>query len=138
MSSDGYLTSLDYAEFKAKLSASSTQIVNTLGFAPISGAAVVSQISTALGGVTSSQVLNSVNDTALASSSNVTNAIVKRDSSGNSSFSGISAAAASLNYVDIYRPSTSFNIRLQAPTSLAANYTLMLPTSSGTSGQVPT
>lgn len=40
MSQDGYLTALDYAEFKAKLSASSTQLVNTLGYVPASAAAV--------------------------------------------------------------------------------------------------
>ena len=118
ISQSGYLTSVDYAEFKAKLSASSTQIASTLGYTPVSGAAVAAQIESA------------------ASVSATANAVVKRDASGNSSFSGLSANTASLNYVDIYKPSSSFNIRLQAPTSLSANYTLNLPTTSGTSGQV--
>lgn len=122
MSNDGYLTSLDYAEFKSKLSASTTQIVNTLGFAPVSGAAVATQISTQI-----SQA---------GSSANVVDTLVKRDSSGNVTVTDLYANAAKVNYVDIYRPSTSFNIRLQAPTSLAANYTLNLPTTSGTTGQV--
>lgn len=118
VSQDGYLTALDYAEFKAKLSASSAQIATTLGYAPVSSSAVVAQIESA------------------ASVSATANAIVKRDASGNSSFSGLSANTASLSYVDIYKPSSSFNIRLQAPTSLSANYTLNLPTTSGTTGQV--
>lgn len=118
MSQDGYLTSVDYAEFKSKLSASSTQIVSTLGYAPVSSAVVNSQIAAA--GVTSATA----------------DSLVKRDSSGNASFSGLSANTASLNYVDLFKPSTSFSIRLQAPTSLAANYILNLPTTSGATGQV--
>lgn len=122
MSADGYLTSVDYAEFKAKLGASQTQIVNTLGFAPVSGAAVSSQISTAL-------------DSA-ATSSNTVNTIVKRDSSGNFIANDIFANSAKVNYVDIYKPSTNFSVRLQAPTSLAANYNLVLPNDDGTTGQI--
>lgn len=118
VSQDGYLTALDYAEFKAKLSASSTQIFSTLGYAPVSAAAVTAQVESA------------------ATASATANVLVKRDASGNSSFSGLSANTASLNYVDIYKPSSSFNIRLQAPTSLSANYALNLPTTSGTTGQV--
>ena len=118
MSSDGYLTSVDYAEFKTKLAASSTQIVSTLGYAPVSGAAVATQIQSA------------------ADVSATANTIVKRDSSGNALFSGLTANTANINYVDIYKPSSSFNIRLQAPISLSANYTLTLPTTSGTTGQV--
>ncbi len=153
MSSDGYLTSLDYAEFKAKLSASSTEIISTLGYAPVSGSAVNTQIQAAnlagdvsgtvaanfvqsVGGKTSAQVATSVDDTLAATSSSTADTIVKRNSSGNFTANDVYANAAKLNYVDIYRPSTSFNIRLQAPTSLAANYTLNLPTSSGTVGQV--
>jgi len=153
MSQDGYLTSVDYAEFKAKLSASSSQIVSTLGYAPVSGAAVTTQINNAnlsgdvsgtvnlnsvvsVGGKSSAQISASVDSTLAATSSATADTIVKRNSSGNSSFSTVSANSASLNYVDIYKPSTSFNIRLQAPTSLSANYTLNLPTTSGTTGQV--
>ena len=153
MSSDGYLTSLDYAEFKAKLSASSTEIISTLGYAPVSGSAVNTQIQAAnlagdvsgtiaanfvqsVGGKTSAQVATSVDDTLAATSSSTADTIVKRNASGNFTANDVYANATKLNYVDIYRPSTSFNIRLQAPTSLAANYTLNLPTSSGTVGQV--
>ncbi len=118
MSSDGYLTSLDYAEFKTKLGASSTEIITTLGYAPVSGAAVTAQID------------------AVASAANAVNTLVKRDSSGNFTANDIYANSTKTNYVDIYKPSTSFNIRLQAPTSLAANYTLILPATSGTTGQV--
>lgn len=148
MSSNGYLTSADYAEFNAKLSASSTQIVNTLGYAPVSSSAVATQISSSnlsgdvsgtisantvqtVGGKTAAQISASVNDTLAATATSATNTIVKRDASGNASFNG-----ASVSYLDIYKPSSSFNIRLQAPTSLSANYTLNLPTTSGGSGQV--
>lgn len=143
MSSDGYLTSLDYAEFKAKLGASSTQITNTLGFAPVSGSVVTAQIASTIlsgdvsgtpstnsvvsvGGKSSAQISTSVDAILAATASSTADTIVKRNSS----------AGAGFNYLDIYRAGTSFNIRLQAPTSLAANYTLMLPTTSGTSGQV--
>ena len=118
MSTDGYLTAADYAEFKAKLSVSSTQITNTLGYAPVSSSAVASQIDAA------------------ATVSATAHSLVKRDASGNGLFSGISAGTANLNYVDIYRPSTSFNIRLQASSSLTSNYVLTLPATSGTAGQV--
>ena len=155
MSSDGYLTSIDYAEFKAKLAASSTQIVTTLGFAPVSGSAVNTQIQgsqlngdvsgtvasavvQSVGGKTAAQVSTSVDETLNASSSSLANTIVKRNASGNFSANDVFANSTNINYVDIYRPSTSFNIRLQAPTSLAANYTLNLPTSSGTAGQLLT
>ena len=45
-STDGYLTASDYTEFKAKLSASSTQIVSTLGYTPLAAtsAAVISAL----------------------------------------------------------------------------------------------
>ncbi len=118
MSNDGYLTSLDYAEFKTKLGASSTEIITTLGYAPVSGAAVTAQID------------------AVASAANSVNTLVRRDSSGNFTANDIFANSTKTNYVDIYKPSTSFNIRLQAPTSLSANYTLILPATSGTTGQV--
>ena len=153
MSSPGYITALDYAEFKEKLGASSTQIVNTLGYAPVSSSAVASQINNSnlsgdvsgtvsvnsvvtVGGKTSSQVSTSVDDTLAATTSATANTIVKRNSSGNSTFTDVYASSAKINYVDIYKPSTSFNIRLQAPTSLSTNYVLNLPTASGTSGQV--
>ena len=153
LSSDGYLTSLDYAEFKAKLSASSTEIITTLGFAPVSGSAVNAQIQDSqlsgdvsgtiasnsvqsVGGKTAAQVSTSVDETLSASSSAAADTLVKRNASGNFSANEIFASSTNVNYVDIYKPSTSFNIRLQAPTSLAANYTLNLPTSSGTVGQV--
>ena len=152
-SQDGYLTSLDYAEFKAKLSASATAIASTLGFAPVSGAAVASQIASstlagdvtgnpgsntvsAVGGKSSAQISTSVDDTLAATASATASRIVKRDTSGNASFSGVSAVTANLNYVDIYKPTTSYNIRLQAPTSLSSNYILNLPSASGTTGQV--
>lgn len=153
LSSDGYLTSVDYAEFKAKLSASSTEIINTLGYAPVSGSAVNSQIQASqlsgdvsgtvsanvvqsVGGKTAAQISTSVNDTVAATSSATADTIVKRNSSGNITVNDISANAAKLSYVDIYKPSTSFHIRLEAPTSLAANYTLALPATSGSVGQV--
>ena len=153
MSQDGYLTSSDYAEFKLKLSASSTQIVNTLGYAPVSGAAVATQIGSAslsgdvsgsissnsvvsVGGKSASEVSTSVDATLSASASLVNNTIVKRDVSGNSSFNILSANQASVNYANIYKLDNSFSIRLQASSSLSANYTLTLPTTSGTVGQV--
>ena len=153
MSSDGYLTAIDYAEFKTKLSASSTSITSALGYDPVSGSAVAAQIAAAnlsgdvsgttssnsvitVGGKTAAEISASVDDTLLATASSTANTIVKRNASGNAQFGGISATAASLNYVDIYKPSSSFNIRLQAPTSLSTNYVLNLPTTSGTIGQV--
>ena len=153
LSQDGYLTSLDYAEFKAKLSASSTEIINTLGYAPVSSSTVASQIASAtlagdvsgnpgsntvntVGGKTSSQISTSVDDTLAATTSATANTLVRRDSSGNVLAAGLSAVTANLNYVDIYKPSSSFNIRLQAPTSLSSNYILNLPSASGTTGQV--
>ncbi|MES2801410.1 MAG: hypothetical protein V4654_02865, partial [Bdellovibrionota bacterium] len=153
MSSDGYLTAVDYAEFKAKLSVSSAQIVNTLGYAPVSSSAVATQINNSnlsgdvsgtissnsvvsVGGKTSIQVSNSVDDTLAATASATADTIVKRNALGNAIFNDIYTSSAKLNYVDIYKPSTAFNIRLQAPTSLSADYTLNLPTTSGTTGQV--
>ncbi|AZZ37203.1 hypothetical protein CIK05_10535 [Bdellovibrio sp. qaytius] len=155
VSSDGYLTSLDYAEFKAKLSVSSTQIVNTLGYTPVSGAAVASQIASStlsgdvtgnvssnivssVGGKTASQVATSVDATSAASSNAVASVLVKRDAGGNILAAGISAGTANLNYADIYKPGTAFNVRLQAPTSLSANYALTLPSTSGTANQILT
>lgn len=143
MSSDGYLTSLDYAEFKAKLGASSTEIVNTLGFSPVSATAVASQISNSnlsgdvtgtvasntvatVGGKSSAQISTSVDDTLSATATNTSNTIVKRNGLG----------GVSLNYLNTYNPGTAFSVRLEAPLSLAANYTLTLPTGSGTIGQV--
>ena len=138
MSSDGYLTAADYAEFKSKLSASSTQITNSLGYEPVSGSAVSSQISTAVGGKSSTDISTSVDDTLSATSSNTANTIVKRDSSGNFTANDIYANSSKVNYVDIYKPSTSFHIRFQAPTSLGANYSLVFPNSAGVSGQILT
>jgi len=143
MSNDGYLTSFDYAEFKAKLGASSTEIINTLGFSPVSSSAVATQISgsnlsgdvtgtvaantvASVGGKTAAQISTSVDNTLSSTATNSANTIMKRDGSG----------AVGVNYLDIYKPGTSFNVRLEAPTSLAANYTLILPTGSGTTGQV--
>ncbi|MES2803657.1 MAG: tail fiber domain-containing protein [Bdellovibrionota bacterium] len=153
MSQDGYLTSLDYAEFKAKLSASSTQIVSTLGYVPVSAAVVTSQIATSqlagdvsgtlssnfiqtVGGKTASAISISVDDTEAATASATANAIVKRNSSGNTTFNDVYANAVKINYVDIFKPSTNFSIRLQAPASLAASYALTLPNTIGVSGQV--
>lgn len=143
MSSDGYITSFDYAEFKAKLGASSTEIINTLGFNPVSSSAVATQVAASnlsgdvtgtissntvsnVGGKSAAQISTSVNDTLSATATNTPNTLVKRNGLG----------AVGINYLDIYNPGTSFNVRLEAPTSLAANYTLMLPTGSGTVGQV--
>lgn len=120
MSSDGYLTAADYAEFKAKLSVSSTQITNTLGFAPVSASAVAAQISAA------------------AAVSSTANALVLRDSSGNIWANDVYANTAKTNYVDIFKPSTAFSIRLQAPTSLSASYNLSFPSDDGLTGQVLT
>ncbi|MES2803660.1 MAG: hypothetical protein V4654_14305, partial [Bdellovibrionota bacterium] len=153
MSQDGYLTSLDYAEFKTKLSASATQIITVLGYAPVSGAAMTTQINNSslsgdvsgtissntvvsVGGKTAAQISVSVDDTLAATASATADAIVKRNSAGNFTANDIYASATKVNYVDIYKPSTSFNIRLQAPTSLSTNYVLNLPTTSGTTGQV--
>ena len=153
MSTSGYLTSVDYAEFKTKLGASSTQILNTLGYAPVSGAAVATQIAAlnlsgdvsgaisansvvSVGGKSAAQISTSVDETLAASSSAVANVLVKRDASGNILASGISAGTANLTYADIYKPGTSFNVRLQAPTSLSANYALTLPATSGTANQI--
>ena len=138
MSSDGYLTAADYAEFKSKLSASATQITNSLGYEPVSGSAVSSQISTAVGGKSSTDISTSVDDTLSATSSNTANTIVKRDSSGNFTANDIYANSSKVNYVDLYKPSTSFHIRFQAPTSLGANYSLVFPNSAGVSGQILT
>lgn len=153
LSQDGYLTSLDYAEFKAKLSASATQIINTLGFTPVSSSTVASQIASStlagdvsgtpgnnivssVGGKTAAQVSASVDDTSAATASATAGTLVKRDISGNATLNDLYASAVKINYVDIYKPTTSFNVRLQAPTSLNASYVLNLPTTSGTAGQV--
>ena len=76
-----------------------------------------------------------------ASSSAVVNTIVRRDSSGNASFNGvttstISANSTSVNNVDIYKAATSNYVRLQAPVGLSSSYVLSLPVSAGVSGQV--
>ena len=153
LSQNGYLTSLDYAEFKAKLSASATQIINTLGFAPVSSSIVASQIASStlagdvsgnpgstvvnsVAGKTAAQISTSVDATLAATASATAETLVKRNISGNATVNDLYANAVKINYVDIYKPTTSFNVRLQAPTSLSANYVLNLPTTSGTTGQV--
>lgn len=152
MSSDGYLTSADYAEFKAKLSASATQISGALGFTPVSSSAVAAQVLAAnltgdvsgsvssntvvsVGGKTASQIVTSVDATLAATSSNTANTLVKRDLSGNLAANDIFSNAAKTNYVDIYKPSANYSIRLQAPTSLSANYSLTFPDNAGVGGQ---
>lgn len=132
---------------------SSTQIFNTLGYVPVSSSAVADQISSAylsgdvsgtlavntvvsIGGKSSAQVSTSVDDTSAATASGVANTIVKRNSSGDVTVQDLYSNAVKTNFVEIYRPSTNFNIRLQAPTSLSANYLLNLPATTGISGQV--
>jgi len=124
MSSDGYLTAADYAEFKAKLSTSSTQIINTLGFAPVSAAAVATQITAQI--------------SAAAAVSNTVSTLVLRDLAGNIWANDVYSNSAKTNYVDIFKPGTAFSIRLQAPVSLAANYNLIFPDTDGVGGQVLT
>lgn len=147
ISTDGYLTSLDYQEFKNKLSASSSAITSTLGYAPVSSSAVATQITSALasqtlsgdvngsfsattvsqvGGKTASQVATSVDETLAATAAASASTLVKRDGSGGASF----------NSAYIYKPGTNFSVRLQAHASLAANYVLTLPQDDGNSGQV--
>lgn len=84
MSQDGYLTSLDYAEFKAKLSASSTQLVNTLGYAPVSGAAVADQILNAnlsgdVSGLIANITVNRIQGVSVTTTSLTTNDILQYD-----------------------------------------------------------
>ncbi len=147
MSTDGYLTSLDYQEFKTKLSASSSAITSTLGYAPVSSSAVATQITSALasqtlsgdvngsfsattvsqvGGKTASQVATSVDETLAATAQASASTLVKRDGSGGASF----------NSAYIYKPGTNFSVSLQTHASLAANYILTLPQDDGNSGQV--
>ena len=153
LSSDGYLTAQDYADLKNRLVASSTQIVSVLGFAPVSSAQVLQQISAtgllgdvsgtlssnvvaSVGGKSSASISASVDLTSAATSSNTSGTLVKRDSSGNFTANDIYVNSAKLNFLDIYKPSTALNIRLQAPASLATNYVLTLPNTSGTLNQV--
>ncbi len=121
MSSDGYLTAADYAEFKTKMSASSTEIANALGYAPVSSSAVATQITAQI--------------SAAAAVSNTANTLVLRDASGNIWANDVYANSTRTNYVDIFKPSTAFSIRLQAPTSLSASYNLIFPSDDGVSGQ---
>ena len=126
MSSDGYITALDYAEFKAKLDSTSSAIGNTLGFSPVSAAAVASQISTSVNGRSGAEISTSIDDTLSATATNTPNTIVKRNGS----------AGVGINYLDIFKPATAFSVRLEAPTSLAAAYTLTMPVSAGVNGQI--
>lgn len=152
-SRDGYLKSSDYNEFKAKLAASGTQIIKALGYDPVSAAGVTSQIENynfagdvvgkigstvvnTVGGKPASQVAASVNDILAATASSTVSTLVKRNASGNITVNNLYASAAKLTYLDIYKPSSSFNIRFQAPTNLNASYVLNLPPTSGTVGQI--
>lgn len=121
MSSDGYLTAADYAEFKTKMSVSSTEIANALGYAPVSSSAVATQITAQI--------------SAAAAVSNTANTLLLRDSSGNIWANDVYANSTRTNYVDIFKPSTAFSIRLQAPISLSAGYNLIFPSDDGLSGQ---
>lgn len=137
MSQDGYLTSLDYAEFKAKVT--SAAVALQIASSTLSGDVTGNPGSTtvaSVGGKSAAQIAASVDTTLAATSSATADTIVKRDALANITVNDLYANAAKISYVDLYKPNTSFNIRLQAPTALTANYILNLPTTSGTVGQV--
>ena len=132
---------------------SATQVISTLGFEPVSSSAVATQISNgnltgdvsgtissntivSVGGKSASEIATSIDDTQAATSSATADTLVKRNLFGNVSFNDIFASAAKVNFLDLFKPGTGFNIRIQAPTSLATNYLLNLPPTSGTTGQI--
>ena len=94
------------------------------------GATVVNTV----GGKTSAQVASSVNDTAAATSTNTAGAVVKRDGSGNVIVNNISSTSNSTN--NLYLFDTTNSVRVKAPAGLASNLVLVLPNSTGSSGQV--
>ena len=123
-------------------SGSSSLVIGGTASAPVLS---LSTASTSSAGVLSSADYTRFDTAATAStaasSSAVVNTIVKRDSSGNASFNGIttstiSANSTSVNNIDIYKASTSNYVRLQAPIGLASSYVLSLPVSAGATGQV--
>ncbi len=97
-----------------------------------------------VGGKTSSQIAASVNDTAVATSSNTASTIVKRDASGNvavsaitsSSLSAANVAASNTTTANVFLTSGSNSINLKAPAGLSSNLTLNLPGNNGSAGQV--
>ena len=88
-----------------------------------------------VGGKTSAEIANSVNDTQAATSANTVSTIVKRDGSGNISASSVSATNNSTQNVYVYEATNTNSVRIKAPGSFS-NYTLTLPVDAGTSGQV--
>ncbi len=94
-----------------------------------------------VGGRTSAQVATSVNDTINATNTNTINTIVKRDASGNIAVSNLSATNVSSTNNSIQNfylfDSTNTNrILFKAPSAGITNYTLTLPPTAGTNGQV--
>lgn len=99
-------------------------------------------------GKTASQVATAVDDTIAATNSNSASTIVKRDGSGNFSagtisattFSGtnVSATNTSTQNVYLYDAANTNRILFKAPTTGITNYTITLPATVGTAGQVLT
>lgn len=89
-----------------------------------------------VGAKTASQIATSVTDTTNATNAATASTLVKRDSSGNASFSTASASNFSGRNFLFYEPTDTYKVSLAAPAALATNYTLTLPTTAGTSGYV--
>lgn len=94
---------------------------------------VVSQV----GGKTAAQVSTSVNDTLSATSSATASTIVKRDSSGNSSFVTAQATNFSGRNLLLFESTNANSVTLKAPATFSAgDYILTLPQNKGMSGYV--
>lgn len=138
----------------------STDVTTALGYTPVSTAGTVAnsinfsgnlsgdvsgtQSTTtvdSVGGKTSAQIATSVNDTVSATNANTASTIVKRDGSGNIAVSNLSATNVSstnnsIQNLYLFDSTNTNQILFKAPNAGIINYTLTLPPTVGTNGQV--
>ena len=123
-------------------STNATTAVNFSG--SLSGDVSGTQSSTtvnSVGGKSAAQIAASVNDTLAATNANTLSTIVKRDGSGNIAVSNllatnVSSTNNSIQNLYLFDQSNNNRILLKAPINGITNYTLTLPPTVGTTGQV--
>ncbi len=81
------------------------------------------------------QVATSVADTTAATNTNAVSTLVKRDASGNIAVNAVSSNSFSTQGIFLYELTNSNRVQLKAPTSFS-NYSLTLPTGTGSAGQI--
>ena len=89
-----------------------------------------------VGGRTASEINTSVTDTLAATNANTTGTIVKRDGSGNIVLNAVSSVNASTNNVYVYNAGNTNYARIKTPSPMSGDYTLTLPATVGSNGQV--